>query len=116
MRHAKLLLATGVALLGGHLACTAAEPAAAAPAAGHDMGAMHQMMMGKNAEHEGKGRRCMHRGPMMGDGHMPHMLPLPSLPPGNDKLELQMRAEMMQKVGEILAKYASQVKDAPAAP
>ena len=44
------------------------------------------------------------------------MVTLPSLPPGNDKLELQMQAEMMQKVGEILAKYAGQVKEAPVAP
>jgi len=115
MRHAKFLFATGVALLCGTLACQAAEQAATATAE-HDMGHMHGMMMGKDGDHEGKGRRCMHRGPMMGEGHMPHMLPLPSLPPGNDKLELQMQAEMMQKVGEILGKYASQVKEAPAAP
>jgi hypothetical protein len=35
---------------------------------------------------------------------------MPQLPPGNDKLQLQMHAEIMQKVGEILAKYAAQVK------
>jgi hypothetical protein len=32
------------------------------------------------------------------------------LPPGNEKLQLQMQAEIMQKVGEILAKYAAQVQ------
>jgi hypothetical protein len=36
---------------------------------------------------------------------------MPQLPPGNAKLELQMHAEMMQRMGEILAKYASQVKE-----
>ena len=35
---------------------------------------------------------------------------MPQLPPGNEKLQLQMHAEMMQRVGEILAKYAAQVK------
>ena len=35
---------------------------------------------------------------------------LPSLPPGNEKLQLQMQAEIMQKVGEIMAKYAAQVQ------
>ena len=35
---------------------------------------------------------------------------MPQLPPGNEKLQLQMHAEIMQKVGEILGKYAAQVK------
>jgi len=42
--------------------------------------------------------------PMMGGGMMPQ------LPPGNEKLQLQMWAEMMQKMGEIASKYAAQVK------
>ena len=33
---------------------------------------------------------------------------VPQLPPGNEKL--QMHVEIMQRVGEILAKYAAQVK------
>ena len=37
------------------------------------------------------------------------MTAIPSLPPGNEKLQLQMEAEMMQKMGEILAKYAAKV-------
>lgn len=117
MRHATLLLATGAALLCGTLACAAAEPdTAAAPTTSPDMGRMHHRMMDKDGEHGGKGHRCMHHGPMMGGGPMMDgaMLSLPSLPPGNDKLQVQMQAEMMQKIGEILAKYASQVKDAPA--
>src|SRR5665213_3513568 len=36
---------------------------------------------------------------------------MPELPAGNAKLQLQMRAEMMQKMGEILAKYADKIKD-----
>lgn len=39
-------------------------------------------------------------------GHM-----LPQLPPGNEKLQLQMQAEMMQKMGEIVSKYAAQIKE-----
>lgn len=35
---------------------------------------------------------------------------MPQLPPGNEKLQLQMQAEIMQRVGETLAKYAAQVK------
>ena len=35
----------------------------------------------------------------------------PLLPAGNEKLQLQMRAEMMQKMGEILGKYADKIKD-----
>jgi hypothetical protein len=33
------------------------------------------------------------------------------LPPGNEKLQLQMHAEMLQKLGEIEAKYAAQIQD-----
>jgi hypothetical protein len=36
---------------------------------------------------------------------------MPQLPPGNEKLQLQMQAEMMQKMGEILAKYAARIDD-----
>jgi hypothetical protein len=35
---------------------------------------------------------------------------VPQLPAGNEKLQLQMSAEIMQKVGEIVAKYANQIK------
>lgn len=34
------------------------------------------------------------------------------LPPGNEKLELQMHAEMMQKMGEIAARYADKIREA----
>ncbi len=46
---------------------------------------------------------------MMQGGMMGSMLP--QLPPGNEKLQLQMQAEMMQKMGELVAKYASQIKE-----
>lgn len=46
---------------------------------------------------------------MGGSGGMSGM-GMPKLPPGNDKLEAQMHAEMMQKMGEIAARYAERVK------
>jgi hypothetical protein len=35
---------------------------------------------------------------------------IPQLPPGNEKLQAQMTAEIMQKAGEIASKYAAQAK------
>ena len=46
---------------------------------------------------------------MMQGGSMAHGMP--QLPPGNAKLQLQMQAEIMQKTGEIMAKYAAQVRE-----
>ena len=59
---------------------------------GQDMGGMMRMMQG-----------C----PMMqGGGHA-----LPHLPPGNEKLELQMHADMMKAMGDIMAKYAARLPE-----
>jgi hypothetical protein len=41
---------------------------------------------------------------------------MPKLPPGNEKLQLQMQAEMMQKMGEILSSYAARIPDTPRRP
>jgi hypothetical protein len=62
-------------------------------------------------------------GGMMGDGGMMNKMgqcermmgargghAMPQLPAGNEKLQLQMHAEMMQRMGEVLAKYAAQIK------
>ena len=43
---------------------------------------------------------------MMGAGHG-----LPHLPPGNEKLELQMHADMMKAMGDIMAKYAARLPE-----
>ena len=61
----------------------------------------------------GGGMGGMMGGGMMGGHHgmMSGMMMVPRMPPGNEKLEFQMRAEMMQKMGEIAAKYASQIKE-----
>ncbi len=59
-------------------------------------------------------------GGMMGGGMMEMMqgckqmmggAMMPELPAGNEKLQVQMRAEMMQKMGEILGRYADRIKD-----
>jgi hypothetical protein len=50
------------------------------------------------------------QGGSMMRGHGAHMGMMPRLPPGNEKLQLQMHGEIMQKVGEILMKYAAQAK------
>ena len=67
-------------------------------------------MQGMEGMHEGHGMSGMMGGcPMMGRGMMGGSA-MPQLPPGNDKLQLQMWGEMMQKMGEIASKYAAQVK------
>ena len=113
MKHSPFVVADSAVLLFSTFACQAADiPAATTKesSVGRDGQGTHRRM-----DHEGMPHRCMHKG-MGGEGHGPHMVALPSLPPGNAKLELAMQAEIMQKVGEILAKYAAQVKETPAAP
>lgn len=63
-----------------------------------------QGMMGGGCPMMGGGKMGAMGGGMMGGGMMPQ------LPPGNEKLQLQMWAEMMQKMGEIAGKYAAQLK------
>lgn len=80
----------------------AAAQQASAPAAKGDKPMRHGMM-----DHDSMMGMMQSCQSMMGSG-----LPsLPKMPPGNEKLELQMRAEMMQKLGEIAAKYADRVKE-----
>ena len=47
--------------------------------------------------------------PMMQSGGMGHRMP--HLPPGNEKLEMQMQADMMRAMAEILSKYAARLPD-----
>ncbi|HEY9459502.1 MAG TPA: hypothetical protein VIR04_01740 [Paralcaligenes sp.] len=63
-------------------------------------GMMSGMMGGGNG---------MMRGGAMDGGMMRGHAMMPQLPAGNEKLQLKMQAEIMQKVGEIVAKYADQV-------
>ncbi len=69
---------------------------------------MGRGMMGHGMMGDGMMESCrkMMGGAMSGNTAMPH------LPPGNEKLEFQMHAEMMQKMGEIAAKYADRIKEA----
>ena len=72
-----------------------------------------QGMMGQQQGMTGMGQSGMMGCPMMSGGMGGGMMGsrgLPALPPGNEKLQLQMQAEIMQKVGEIMAKYAAQVQ------
>jgi hypothetical protein len=90
------------------LVCTAgtptfaADPATPAVSPAPAAGAMEDRM------HHGK--RCdMHHSKMKHGHHMPQMIMLPRLPHGNEKLQLQMHAEILQKVGEIEARYAAKL-------
>lgn len=46
---------------------------------------------------------------MMGNSGMSGTA-MPKFPPGNERLETQMHAEMMQKMGEIAARYAERIQ------
>jgi hypothetical protein len=85
---------------------------------GGGMGGGHMMGGGMGGGHMmGAGRGGRGGGGMMGGEGMGGPMgagaghAMPQLPPGNEKLQMQMQAEMMQKMGEILAKYAAQVKE-----
>lgn len=89
----------------------AADQGQAKPGPG--MPGMGEMPMGRGMMDHGmmgdgmmESCRKMMSGAMSGNTAMPH------LPPGNEKLEFQMHAEMMQKMGEIAAKYADRIKEA----
>lgn len=55
---------------------------------------------------------------MMGPGMMGPMMGMAALPPGNEKIAMQMHGEMMKAMGDILMKYADkiQIPAPPAAP
>lgn len=107
---ATILVGSGFAL--------AAEEGSSPPQSGDESG-QHRMPM----------QDPMMGGGMMGGGGMMDMMGMmercnrmmssgtmgggmaPQLPAGNEKLQLQMQAEIMQRVGEIVAKYAGKVKD-----
>ena len=66
-------------------------------------------MMGGQGGMMGMMQGCpMMRGGAMGGGMgrgMPH------LPPGNEKLEMQMHADMMRAMADIMTKYAARLPD-----
>jgi hypothetical protein len=73
-----------------------------------DTAAKGSGMMGCDMMRGGKGGMM---GGMMGQGMMDRMIHIPQLPPGNEKLQLMMHAEILQKVGEVEAKYAAQIEE-----
>jgi hypothetical protein len=117
MQGKRLLAAlTAALMLSGASGLAFAQQPAPKPAPGMpmDQGMMGGGMMGgdmmgmMNMMHE---CQRMMRGGAMGGAMMPQM------PPGNEKLQFQMQAEMMQRMGEIAAKYAERIKeDKPRAP
>lgn len=49
----------------------------------------------------------------MRGGGMMGSCPMMSLPPGNEKLSMQMHADMMQAMSEIMRKYADKIQTPP---
>lgn len=92
------------------LPALAADPAPApTPTPGAGMGAGAGMGKGMGmggGQMKMQGKRCQM---MKGHGRMGQMLRMPRLPAGNDKLQLQMEAEILQMLGQIQAKYANQL-------
>jgi len=92
-------------------AAVAAEPAPHSPATGKKM---EKKMDGKMSC---DGMMGMMGGGMMGKGMMGSMMGsmmnggqmMAGLPPGNEKLNMQMQAEMMQAMGTIMQKYADKI-------
>ncbi|OGA98291.1 MAG: hypothetical protein A3E79_13760 [Burkholderiales bacterium RIFCSPHIGHO2_12_FULL_61_11] len=103
-------LLVAVALSGPGVAAMAAETGQAAQpmpnAPGKSDMPMHGGMMGGGMMD--MMQSCQK---MMGSAPMPAGSALPHLPPGNEKIEFQMHAEMMQKMGEIAARYADKIKE-----
>ncbi|MCW3480137.1 hypothetical protein OL229_11315 [Neisseriaceae bacterium JH1-16] len=102
---------TGMALLAALLLGSPVSGFTAQPKSGSD-GMMQGMMSGRHGVNM-MGEMCsgMMKGGMMQGGMMGHMLP--QLPPGNEKLQAQMQAEILQKTGEIMRKYADQIPAQP---
>lgn len=110
MRHVVMwaaLAASGVAM-----AADAAPPAqGSAPGMQNPEGMMGRGMMGQGMMGEGMMDLMRSCQSMMGSGANMGPMGMPKLPPGNEKLETQMHAEMMQKMGEIAARYAARIKE-----
>jgi hypothetical protein len=104
-----LIPAIATALLGGTITSLAQDTGRGGHPGTETQTDEHMMggdMMG------GKMMRMCHQ--MMMGGQMGAMT-MPRLPPGNEKLEMQMRAEMMRKMAEVMDKYAGRIRQAEAA-
>ena len=108
---AALLVAASSTLVGA--VAVAAEPASKPEANTAGKADMHRGMMGGSSggsmmDMMGMMQSCQ---AMMGSGGMHGDAASFKLPPGNEKLEAQMHAEMLQKMGEIATKYADRIKE-----
>lgn len=109
-----MTMGLAAAIIGGAGALAGAadpKPESAMPRMG-DM-PMHRGMMGSEGAMGGDMMgmmKMMHSCQRMMSGMSGAMMP--HLPPGNEKLAFQMHAEMMQKMGEIAARYADRIKEA----
>ncbi len=114
---------TFVAIVISAAACSAAlaaDEAPASPAGGmpgmSDMSKHHPMEQGTKGAEGGMGdmmgmMKVMNSCQTMMDGAKASTALMPKLPPGNEKLEFQMQAEMMQKMDQIAARYAEKIKE-----
>lgn len=105
---ATVMIVPALALSAWTLAADREKPVAPGTQGMQSMPGM-PMMQGMPGMHGMMGGAC----PMMGGAMMGGQMPgaaMPQLPSGNEKLQLQMWGEMMQKMGEIASKYAAQVK------
>ncbi len=111
-KQAVIALFSAALMTGAGSALAADKPEAAKPGMSmHGSGSMGAMegtggmgggMMGM-MDMMGSHGRMMRGGSMTGE--------MPQLPPGNAKLQLQMHAEMLQKMGEVLSKYAALIRE-----
>ncbi|ANN69804.1 hypothetical protein [Bordetella bronchialis] len=101
-----LFAAAALTGTGARAAGDADAPGAAAGPPG--MGWRHPMMGAMPP----MGRQAM--GPGM-QGCPMGAMGMAALPPGNEKIAMQMHGEMMKAMGEILIKYADKIEPAPSA-
>lgn len=111
--HAKRMfaaLAAAVMLSSGLALGQQPKPAPSMP--GGDQRSMDHGMMGGMMGGDMMGMmNMMHECQRRMGGASAHGGMMPQMPPGNEKLQFQMHAEMMQKMGEIAAKYAERIKE-----
>ncbi|MGE3482299.1 MAG: hypothetical protein AB7K73_12910 [Gammaproteobacteria bacterium] len=101
------LVLLSLACLAGPVA--AADPATASPPAQPTATPGQGPGMGMGMGMRQGGMKCPMHDKMKHRAHGGQVISVPRLPPGNEKLQLQMHAEILQKVGEIEAKYAAQL-------
>ena len=95
------------ALMAATLALTLLGASGRSAAAGASRGSEGAKAGSQDKEHS------MMMDHMMGGGMMGSCPMMGQLPPGNEKLSMQMHGEMMQAMGEIMRKYADKIQMPP---